>query len=104
MTKRFHISVSTTDFNASLEDYTNRLGAKPDRVLPGRYARWRTELLNFTVSCKPDQPGGIIRHIGFEDDTASGFHEERDTNGIQWEVFTRDAQDDEIGKLVPPRS
>jgi len=98
--KRFHISVSTADFEASVRDYTARLGAPPDVSIPGRYARWRTDLLNFTVSCKPGQPGGIIRHIGFEDEALSNFREEQDVNGITWEYFDEPSQGHEIEKLV----
>lgn len=100
MTKRFHISVSTTDFGGSVADYTARLEAKPDVVIPGRYARWRTDLLNFSISCKPDQPGGLIRHIGFEDANEATFREEHDVNGITWEYFSEPAQQEEIRKLV----
>jgi catechol 2,3-dioxygenase-like lactoylglutathione lyase family enzyme len=99
MTKRFHISVSTTDFDASVRDYSTRLGARPDVVIANRYARWRTEILNFTVSCKPGQPGGLIRHIGFEDEAEAAFREGRDANGITWEYFDGHAQDAEIKKL-----
>jgi hypothetical protein len=97
--KRFHISVSTTDYDASVADYSARLGTKPDAVIPGRYARWRTDLLNFSISCKPDQPGGIIRHIGFEDEAELVFREEQDRNGITWEYFTESAQTEEIEKI-----
>lgn len=93
--KRFHISISTEDFNASLADYTRRLGAKPCTLVDGRYALWRTELLNFTLSCKPGQKGVVIRHIGFEDDAEGAFREETDTNGITWEYFSREAQEKE---------
>jgi catechol 2,3-dioxygenase-like lactoylglutathione lyase family enzyme len=98
--KRFHISISTADFEASVRDYTARLGAKPDVTVQGRYARWRTDLLNFSISCKPDQKGGLVRHIGFEDADEAVFREERDANGITWEYFSEPAQQEEIGKLV----
>jgi hypothetical protein len=100
MTKRFHISVSTIDFDASVKDYTARLEAHPDALVPGRYARWRTGLLNFTISCKPGQKGGTIRHIGFEDEREAIFREERDANGIIWEYFSEPEQHREIEKLV----
>ncbi len=100
MARRFHISISTTDFDASLRDYTARLGSKPDTVIAGRYARWRTELLNFSISCKPDKPGGIIRHIGFEDDSLTDFREENDANGVTWEYFNEPSQQQEIAKLI----
>ena len=98
--KRFHISVSTTNFDASVRDYTARLDAKPDVVVEGRYARWRTDLLNFSISCKPGQKGGIVRHIGFEDADEANFREEQDANGITWEYFTESAQQAEIKKLI----
>jgi hypothetical protein len=101
--KRFHISVSTTDFDASMRDYSARLGAKPDMTVAGRYARWRTELLNFTISCKPGQPGGLVRHIGFEDDGEAALREEQDVNGITWEYFSEPVQQEEIKRLIPPR-
>jgi hypothetical protein len=100
MTKRFHISISTMDFDGSVADYTVRLGAKPDVVVQGRYARWRTDLLNFSISCKPGQPGGIIRHIGFENETEILFREEQDVNGVTWEYFAESAQQEEIKKLI----
>jgi catechol 2,3-dioxygenase-like lactoylglutathione lyase family enzyme len=94
--KRFHISIAVDDYDASVADYTKRLGCAPDKQIKGRYARWRTELLNFTISCKLDQAGGVIRHIGFEDDDAPGFSEHTDANRITWEYFSKEAQDEEI--------
>jgi len=94
--KRFHISISVDDLEASIADYSARLGCAPGVVVAGRYARFRTETLNFTLSCKPGQPGGIIRHLGFEDPSVSGFSEETDRNGIVWESFSLHTQNDEI--------
>jgi hypothetical protein len=94
--KRFHISIGVADLEASIADYSNRLGCAPDVVIAGRYARFRTETLNFTLSCKPQQPAGTIRHLGFEDPAASGFSEETDRNGIVWESFSLHTQNDEI--------
>jgi catechol 2,3-dioxygenase-like lactoylglutathione lyase family enzyme len=99
--KRFHISISTENFSASIQDYTRRLGAEPSVVEEGRYALWRTELLNFTISCKPGQKGGQVRHLGFEDDAAKGFSEEKDTNGITWESFSSKTQEKEIDEKFP---
>ena len=94
--KRFHISISTADYDASVADYSNRLGQAPDVEIKGRYARWRTELLNFTVSCKPGQPGGTVRHIGFEDDGEVAFREVLDVNDIVWEYFSQSVQEQEV--------
>lgn len=94
--KRFHISIAVEDFAASVFDYSKRLGAPPCVVKENRYALWRTELLNFSISCKPGQPAGLVRHIGFEDGSETGLREETDVNGIIWEYFTPRAQEQEI--------
>lgn len=94
--KRFHISIATDNYAASVADYSSRLGCKPCVEKEGRYALWRTGILNFSISCKPDQKGGLVRHIGFEDETAKNFSEEKDANGIIWEYFSKEAQEKEI--------
>jgi len=96
MSKKFHISISTENFDGSVKDYSNRLNAKPEVVVPGRYALWRTEILNFSISCKPGQKAGMVRHIGFEDGAAEKFVEEQDINGIIWEYFSEAEQKREI--------
>jgi len=98
--KRFHISISVQDFAAAITDYTKRLGAAPCVVKDGRYALWRTDILNLSISRKPDQPAGIIRHIGFEDDEAKIFKEETDCVGIVWEYFSKEAQQKEIDEKI----
>lgn len=100
MSKKFHISISTEDYDASVKEYSQRLGCTPNKEVKGRYARWRTALLNFTISCKPGQKGGIVRHIGFEDDAAEVFSENMDANGITWERFSLKQQDDEIEERI----
>lgn len=99
--KRFHISISTTDYAVSVADYSKRLGCRPCVEKVGRYALWRTDILNFSISCKPDQKGGLVRHVGFEDDAEKTFHEEEDVNGIVWEYFNRDGQEKEIDDKIP---
>jgi len=99
--KRFHISLSVGDFAASLADYNHRLGCAPYALLDGRYALWKTDILNFSISCKPGETAGTVRHIGFEDDSLSGATEEKDAAGIIWEYFSPQAQDDEIKTKFP---
>jgi hypothetical protein len=94
--KRFHISIATDDYAASIVDYSRRLGCAPNVEVSGRYARWQTDLLNFTISCKPGQKGRTIRHIGFEDDAVKSFREEKDVNGLIWEYFSERSQATEI--------
>jgi catechol 2,3-dioxygenase-like lactoylglutathione lyase family enzyme len=94
--KRFHISIAVSDFATSLADYSKRLGCKPIVAVEGRYALWKTDLLNFTISCREGQASGVVRHIGFEDEHEKTLREEKDVNGITWEYFSADAQMQEV--------
>jgi catechol 2,3-dioxygenase-like lactoylglutathione lyase family enzyme len=99
--KRLHISISTHDYAASVADYSRRLGINPCVEKEGRYALWRSDILNFSISCKEGQPAGMVRHIGFEDDAEQSFREELDLNGITWEYFSKEAQEEEIKDKFP---
>lgn len=99
--KRFHISISVDNFAAAVADYSARLGCGPCAIHDGRYALWRTEILNLSISCKPGQPAGLVRHIGFEDSEAVDFREERDSVGIVWEYFSQETQRAEIEEKIP---
>ena len=93
--KRFHIALAVTDLDASIADYSARLARTPAAVVAGKYAMWRTELLNFSISQLPER-AGQLRHIGFEDDDAKGFSSAPDINGIEWEHFSAAEQDARI--------
>ncbi|MGE0754697.1 MAG: hypothetical protein AB7L92_06005 [Alphaproteobacteria bacterium] len=99
--RRFHISIAVDNFSASLAEYSKRLGCEPEITQDGRYALWRTDLLNFTISCRKDQLPTRVRHIGFEDDSLHGFSEQTDCNGIVWEYFSPAAQQAEIDEKFP---
>lgn len=99
--KRFHISIATDDYAASVADYSKRLDCAPCVEKEGRYALWRTDSLNFSISCKPGQQAGLVRHLGFEDDAAKEFSEDKDVNGISWEKFNRESQAEEIREKFP---
>ncbi|MHB1173553.1 MAG: VOC family protein [Sulfuriferula sp.] len=90
--KRFHISLAVHNLQASIADYSMRLGQQPNAVVAGKYAMWRTDLLNFSINEMPERTGEL-RHIGFEDDTARGFSRTVDVNGIEWEQFSALDQD-----------
>jgi hypothetical protein len=94
--KKFHISVSVGDFNKSVDEYSEKLGCLPEVVVDDRYALWRNEILNFSISKKAGQEAGIIRHIGFEDPSLNDFSEEQDCNNITWEFFDKLSQQKEI--------
>jgi catechol 2,3-dioxygenase-like lactoylglutathione lyase family enzyme len=93
--KRFHIALAVHDLDASIADYSTRLGQPPNAVVNGKYAMWRTDLLNFSINQNPER-AGQLRHIGFEDDGAEGFTSTSDVNGIEWEHFSTAAQDERI--------
>jgi hypothetical protein len=93
--KRFHIALAVADLDASIADYSQRLGQTPTAVVPGVYAMWRTDLLNFSINHQPGN-AGQLRHVGFEDDTASGYSSSTDVNGLLWELFSAQEQDQRI--------
>jgi catechol 2,3-dioxygenase-like lactoylglutathione lyase family enzyme len=93
--KRFHIALAVANLDESISDYSRRLGQPPSAVVPGQYAMWRTDLLNFSINEKPEQ-AGQLRHVGFEDDTAEGYSSSADVNGLVWELFSAAEQDARI--------
>ena len=93
--KRFHIAIAVRDLAASIADYSKRFGAEPLAVVEGKYAMWRTDLLNFSINQIPER-AGQLRHLGFEDDTAHAYSSTTDVNGIEWELFPPEEQDARI--------
>ena len=103
--RRFHISLAVADLAASIRDYNARLGVEPRAVVAGKYAMWRTAELNFSINQMPAR-AGQLRHLGFEDTAAGDFSSDHDVNGIEWELFSPNAQDDKIVEVygVPVRA
>ena len=99
--KKLHIAISTNIIEKTVKDYSVRLGMEPCSYIKNEYALWRTDSLNVSIrqdqSCVP----GELRHLGWEDDSASSFSEEKDVNGITWERFSAKQQADEINELWP---
>jgi catechol 2,3-dioxygenase-like lactoylglutathione lyase family enzyme len=93
--KRFHIAIAVRDLDASIADYSERLGRRPSAVVPGKYAMWRTDLLNFSINEMPER-AGQLRHVGFEDDAVQSYSNSHDVNGIEWECFSANEQDQRI--------
>jgi catechol 2,3-dioxygenase-like lactoylglutathione lyase family enzyme len=96
--KRFHIALAVRDLAASIADYNVRLGQQPNAVVDGKYAMWRTDLLNFSINQNHER-AGQLRHLGFEEDGAKGFTSTTDVNGIEWEHFAAGAQDERIVEM-----
>ncbi|MBT5954443.1 hypothetical protein HOG98_06955 [bacterium] len=96
--RKFHIAIGVKDIEKSIEDYSIRLRTKPTIHVEGEYALFRTDSLNMSIR-KVDRVKTGVRHIGWEDGSAIGFSEEKDCNGIIWELFNKEAQEDEISRL-----
>ncbi|AJC19454.1 hypothetical protein [Pandoraea pulmonicola] len=93
--KRFHIALAVRDLDESIADYSARLGQPPSAIVPGAYAMWRTDLLNFSINQSPGR-AGELRHVGFEDDETPGYASSTDCNGLLWEAFSTEEQDRRI--------
>ncbi len=93
--KRFHIALAVADLDSSVREYVCRLGVEPVCVVPGVYALWRTDQVNFSISVKPEE-AGTVRHLGFEDSTAPETKMDCDLNGFEWEHFSAVQQREEI--------
>ena len=96
--KRFHIALAVDDLDTSIKDYSQRLEQEPTVVVAKKYAMWRTYTLNFSINQVPEQ-AGQLRHVGFEDEAKEGFSSDFDTNGLEWEHFSPDAQDQKIVEM-----
>jgi catechol 2,3-dioxygenase-like lactoylglutathione lyase family enzyme len=96
--RRFHIALAVADLDASIADYSRRLGTRPAAVVPRKYALFRTDQLNFSINQLPER-AGQLRHLGFEDDDVRGFSSTHDVNGIEWELFSPADQDAKIPEV-----
>ena len=99
--KKLHIAISTNKIDESIEDYSNRLGTRPCSFIHNEYALWRTESLNLSIRRDSSCTSGELRHLGWEDTSAKSFSEEKDINGITWELFSAEQQAEEINELWP---
>jgi len=96
--RRFHIALAVRSIAESVPEYSRRLGIDPAVIVEGKYAMWRTDQMNFSINEIPAR-AGQLRHLGFEDDDASGFTMDHDVNDIMWELFSPSAQDDKIREM-----
>jgi len=98
--KKFHIAIGVSDIACSIEDYSYRLNCSPTLIIPNEYALWRTENLNLSIR-RVDTNSGIVRHLGWEDNSALHFSQDKDINGIVWENFSAKQQAMEINEIWP---
>ena len=98
--KRFHIAIGVTDIDRSVQDYSQRLGCEPSVIIPNEYALWRTSCINLSIRRVDGESGGL-RHLGWEDASASSFSKTTDVNGIVWEKFAPEQQAEEILETWP---
>jgi hypothetical protein len=99
--RRFHIALSVADIEASVPEYSRRLGCDPQIVVSNEYALWRTGTVNFSIRSVPASQAGALRHLGWEDPDAGAFSTETDVNGLLWERFAPEHQRDEILTIWP---
>jgi extradiol dioxygenase family protein len=99
--KRFHLAIATHDIEATVRDYSDRLGAQPCVVVPNEYALWRTETLNLSIRQDRSCKSGELRHLGWEDPAATEFTTTVDVNGLTWERFNSRLQVEEIQDIWP---
>ena len=96
--RRIHIALAVRSVSESVDDYSRRIGVAPAVVVNGKYAMWRTDQMNFSINEIPAR-AGQLRHLGFEDDEATGFSMDHDVNNIMWELFSPSAQDEKIREM-----
>ena len=102
--KKFHIAIGVADIDASIPDYSSRMGCSPEVVVPNQYALWRTDTLNFSIRKVSSSESGRLRHLGWEDTSCTSFVTETDVNGILWEHFSPEQQVKEIESTWPSAS
>ena len=99
--RRFHLALAVADVHASVQEYTRRLGAEPEVVVPGEYALWRIPELNLSIRRLPGTQS-CVRHLGWEDPHADTLSVDHDINGLVWERFSPVDQQREIAANWPP--
>jgi len=99
--RRIHVALAVHDLEATIADYSVRLGGPPVAVVPGKYALWRTPEVNLSVNADTASEERL-RHLGFEDDDAIEMTSEHDVNGLLWERFDATWQDEGIVRVYGP--
>jgi hypothetical protein len=56
--KRFPVAFGIADVESFAGDYSQRLGCRPDLLIPGKYALWRTDAVNLSIRKVGHEEGG----------------------------------------------
>jgi len=59
--KRFHLALGVSDVKSSADDYSQRFGCRPDLLIPGKYALWRTDAVSLSIRQVGHETGGARR-------------------------------------------
>lgn len=97
---KLHIALAVKNLTTAVAEYTQRLGCEPVAIAKNRYALWRADISNLSIT-QDSKIAGTIRHIGFETQDIVGMVCEYDADGIEWEYFTAEQQRLEIIKHYP---
>lgn len=97
---KLHLALSVRNLEKSIIEYNQRLGCRPIALKKGRYALWRTDILNLSITQSFDDAGNL-RHLGFEDPDVLKIFSEKDIDGFEWEYFSAEQQRQEILKYYP---
>ena len=98
--KKIHIALAVENLQESIADYSQRLKCSPSWIAKNKYALFRTATLNLSLNVNKNQVGKL-RHLGFEDNAITDYREEKDVNGIKWEYFNEQQQEQEILEFYP---
>ena len=98
--KKIHIALAVENLKDSIADYSQRLKCSPSWIANNKYALFRTDAINLSLSVNPAK-AGQLRHLGFEDDAVTDYSQEKDVNGINWEYFNEQQQEQEILEFYP---
>ena len=95
-----HIALAVKDLEEAICEYSRKFACEPTAIASKRYALWRTDSLNISITQIPDK-AGQLRHLGFESQGLSEMYSEHDNDGIEWEYFTAEQQRQEIMQYYP---
>lgn len=98
--QKLHLALAVKDLEMAVAQYSKRLGREPVAKAESRYALWRTDILNLSIT-QSFEDAGNLRHLGFEHPGVFKMYSEKDIDGFEWEYFTAEQQRQEILKYYP---